>query len=432
VALVDFNPHWCSVLFLQEKVMHMPNEAVITGIGVVTPAGIGVSDFWEGMVSGRSFISPITKFDTTQFTSKVAGVIEHFDPAAYLDPRIVIQTDRWTQFDLVCAQQALADAGLLLKDEDPTRVGAVYAAGTGGNEYGQQQLHICGSQGPKHVSVYLSIAWFYAASIGQVSISNHILGYGRNICAEAAGGLISLGHAAKIIAQETCDVMLVGGSEAPLSPYTFASHQASGLISSASGPFPYRPFDATRSGTIAGEGGANFCVESKEHALKRDAHIYAEIVGWGQSFDGELSREPASDGKAYARAITQALQRARIAPTDIDWIICDGLGTQDGDRSEVKALQQVFGNALSTIPASAPKSMIGRLFNGGSTVDVASALLGLESNTILPTVGLEQQDPDCPIDCVPNHARSSHMRYVLVGARGFGGYNSALILKRPA
>lgn len=227
-------------------------------------------------------------------------------------------------------------------------------------------------------------------------------------------------------------MVFVGGSESPLAPYTFASHQASGLVSPDNGPFPYRPFDVTRSGLVAGEGGANFCVESKEHALKRDAHIYAEVAGWGQTFDGVITRGPASDGKAYSRAIAQALKTAQVNPSDIDWIICDGLGTQDGDISEAKALQSVFGDALSTIPASAPKSMIGRLFNGGSTVDVASALLGMENDTILPTVGLEQQDPNCPLDCVPNQARHKKLKYVLVGARGFGGYNSALVLKRPA
>src|SRR5579875_292620 len=409
----------------------MDMSVVITGVGVITPAGIGISDFWEGMTSGRSCISPITLFDTTRFTSKAAGTVAGFEPAAFLDPRIVAQTDRWTQFDLVCAKQAIEDAGLALQDEDPTRIGAVFAAGTGGNGYGQQQLHICRSQGPKFVSVYLSIAWFYAASIGQVSIRNNIRGYGRNICAEAAGGPIAVGHAAKVITHGLCDVVVVGGSEAPLTPYTFASHQATGLLSSDSGPYPYRPFDATHSGTIVGEGGAGFCLESKEHALKRDAHIYAEVAGWGQSFDGVLTRGPASDGKEYARAITQALQMARLHPSEIDWIICDGLGTEEGDRSEVTALRSVFGDLLTTIPASAPKSMIGRLFNGGSTVDIASALLGMESNVVLPTVRFTQPDPGYEIDCVPNQARSRHLRNVLVGARGFGGYNSALVLKRP-
>lgn len=410
----------------------MPDTAVITGLGVVTPAGIGVPTFWQGMVSGKSFISPLTRFDTTRFTSKTAGTIENFDAEAFLDPRIIIQTDRWTHFDLVCVQEAIRDAGVQIRDEAPAKVGAVFSAGTGGNTYGQQQLHICGSQGPKHVSVYLSIAWFYAASLGQVSISNKIRGYGRNICAEAAGGPIAMGHAAKIIAQRTCDVVFVSGSEAPLTPYTFASHQVSGLLSAESGPYPYRPFDVTRSGAIVGEGGAGFCVESREHALKRDARIYAEVAGWGQSFDGILTRGPAGDGKAYARAISQALQRARLNPEDIDWIICDGLGTQDGDISEVRALQSVFRDALPGIPASAPKSMIGRLFNGGSTVDMACALLALEQNTILPTVGVERLDPNCPIDCVPYQARHKRLRHILVGARGFGGFNSAIVLKRPA
>lgn len=409
----------------------MSEQAVITGLGVVTPAGIGPSDFWEVMLSGKSSISPITSFDTTRYRSKVAGVVANFDPAAYLDPRIVVQTDRWTQFDLVCAQQAIADAALRLQDEDPTKIGAVFAAGTGGNAYGQQQLHICTAQGPKHVSVYLSIAWFYAASIGQVSIAHKICGYGRNICAEAAGGPIAMSHAARIIAQNTCDVVFVGGSDAPLTPYTFASHEASGLLSPDTGPYPYRPFDATRSGTIAGEGGACFCVEGRQHALQRNAHIYAEIVGWGQTFDGILTRGPASDGKAYARAISHALQMARLQPRDIDWIICDGLGTQEGDIAEVKALRSVFADDLSAIPASAPKSSIGRLFNGASTVDIASALLGLRHQVVLPTIGVKQLDPRCPLDCVPDQPRARRLRYVLVGARGFGGFNSAIILKQP-
>ena len=410
----------------------MPKDAVITGLGVVTPAGTGVPAFWQGMLSGKSFITPLTKFDPERFTSKVAGSVTDFDPVALLDPRLIVQTDRWTQFDLACTRQAIDDAGVQIRDEDPTKVGAVFAAGTGGNEYGQQQLHICGSQGPKHVSVYLSIAWFYAASIGQVSIHHRIRGYGRNICAEAAGGPLALGHAAKIISQGTSDVVIAGGCDAPLTPYTFASHQASGLLSSECGPNAYRPFDLTRSGTIVGEGGAGFCVESRAHALQRDAHIYAEIAGWGQAFDGVLTRGPASDGKAYARAISQALQRAQLNPTDIDWIICDGLGTREGDIAEARALQTVFGDALPGIPASAPKSMIGRLFNGGSTVDIACALLSLQQQVILPTVGVQQLDPACPLDYVPDMPRSKRLRNVLVGARGFGGFNSAIVLSQPA
>jgi 3-oxoacyl-(acyl-carrier-protein) synthase len=408
----------------------MSRAAVITGIGVVTPAGIGVTDFWEKVHSGQSCISPITRFNSSKFVSRIAGNVLNFTPTDWLDPRIIAQTDRWTQFDLVCTKQAIDDAALPLRNEDPTRIGAVFAAGTGGNEFGQQQLHICGEKGPNYVSAYLSIAWFYAASIGQASIRHGIRGYGRNICAEAAGGLIAIGHAAKIIAHGICDVVIVAGSEAPLTSYTFASHQASGLISSDDGPFPYRPFDAMRSGPIVGEGGAGFCIESKEHALKRNAHIYAEIAGWGQSFDGIITGEPASDGIAYARAITHALKVAQLQPTSVDWIICDGLGTRSGDISEVRALRAVFQDALSSLPASAPKSMIGRLFNGASTVDVAMALLGLEHGVLLPTVGYAHPDPSCQIDCVPNKARKGKLHHVLVGARGFGGFNAALILRR--
>lgn len=410
----------------------MTREAVITGIGVVTPAGIGKEQFWAGVSSAQSFITPITRFDTTKFASKVAGTISDFVPSDYIDPRIIAQTDRWTHFDLTCAKAALADAHLDLAQEDATRVAAVFAAGTGGNEFGQKQLHLCWEQGRgiRYVSAYQSIAWFYAASIGQVSIATGIRGYGRNICAEAAGGLIALAHAAKIIEQGICDVVVVGGSEASVAPYAFACHQASGLISTETGEFPYRPFDATRSGTIIGEGGAVFCVESKQHAQRRDAHVYAEIAGSGQSFDGIQSREPASDGREYGRAMAQALTSAQVTTADIDWVVCDGLGTREGDLGEFRALQSVFGTDLAGIPASAPKSMIGRLFNGASTVDVAMALLGMEADTILPTVGYTQPDAECLLDCVPNTPRSANLQNILVGARGFGGFNAALVLSK--
>ena len=410
----------------------MSKEAVITGLGVIAPAGTGREAFWNGVRSGKSFLTPITRFDATRFSSKVAGVIPDFQPAQVIDPRIIAQTDRWTHFDLVCAKEAIADANLDIQQEEPTRIGAVFAAGTGGNAYGQQQLHICWEKGPRYVSAYQSIAWFYAASIGQVSINNGIRGYGRNICAEAAGGLIALAHAAKIIEQGACDVVIVGGSEAPVAPYAFACCQASGLVSSETGPYPYRPFDAARSGPIIGEGGAAFCIESKEHAQRRGASIYARIAGGGQSFDGKQTHEPESSGRAYATAMQHALKAAQLESSEIDWVLCDGLGTREGDRAEVKALQHVFGDDLASIPASAPKSMFGRLLNGASTVDVVMALLGMQSDVILPTVGFTQPDAQCLIDCVPNESRSHMLNNVLVGARGFGGFNASLVLRKPA
>lgn len=408
----------------------MTGEAVITGVGVIAPAGIGRKEFWSGVLSGQSFLTPITRFDTSKFVSKVAGVVQDFQPARTIDSRIIAQTDRWTHFDLVCAKEALADAGLDLQQEDQTRIGAVFAAGTGGNEYGQQQLHLCWQKGPRYVSAFQSIAWFYAASIGQVSINNGIRGYGRNICAEAAGGLIALAHAAKIIAQGVCDVVIVGGSEAAIAPYAFACYQASGLMSAETGNYPYRPFDATRSGPIMGEGGAVFCVESREHAQRRDANIYATIAGGGQSFDGTRTRGPENSGRAYAHAMHRALTEAQVNASDIDWVLCDGLGTRDGDIAEVNALQCVFNGDAAYVPASAPKSMFGRLFNGASTVDVAMALLGLREDVVLPTVGYTQPDPECQIDCVPNTPRSRRMKNILVGARGFAGFNSALVLRK--
>lgn len=407
----------------------MSREAVITGIGVVSPAGIGCEAFWQGVSSGQSFISPLTRFDATRFRSKMAGVVEDFQASEYIDPRIIAQTDRWTHFDLTCAREAVSQAGLDIRQEDPTRVGAVFAAGTGGNAFGQQQLHLCWEKSPKYVSAYESIAWFYAASIGQVSIRHGVRGYGRNICAEAAGGLIALAHAARVIGQGLCDVVIAGGSEASIAPYAFACHQASGLISSETGAYPYRPFDVSRSGPIVGEGGAVFCIESKEHARQRGATILGEIAGGGQTFDGQCGREPAQDGKEYARAIRQSLSAARLQPGEIDWIICDGLGTQNGDVAEYRALRQVFAGELEEIAASAPKSMFGRLFNGASPVDVVMALLGMQHETVLPTVGNQQQDPRCPLDIVPEKARSQQLRNVLIGARGFGGFNAALVVR---
>lgn len=409
----------------------MRRRAVITGLGVITPAGVGVSAFWNRVTQGESCLSPITRFDTSGFTAHVAGVIPDFNARQYLDPRLTQQTDRWTHFDLVCAQEALRDARLDLTREEPTRVAAVYAAGTGGNEFGQRQLHTCWGQGPKSVSAYLSIAWFYAASIGQVSIANKIQGYGRNICADAAGGLIAVAHAARLIEDGKVDVALVGGSEASVAPYAMTCYQTAGILSSATGAYPYRPFDVDHSGLVIGEGGAAFCIESADHAEARGATVYAEILGGAQAFDGAFPRDADPQGAMYAYTLARSLAVAGVQPADIDWVLCDGRASQDGDHGEAQALQQVFGPRLGGIPASAPKSMFGWLHNGAALVDATMAILGMRHQTILPTVGLRSPDPACDFDMVPNTPRSAAPAQVLIGARGFGGYHAGLVLRRP-
>ena len=411
----------------------MTRRVAITGLGPVTAAGIGKEAFWDGLEQARSFISPIERYDATRYATRVAGRILDFTPRDWADSRVLVQTDRFTHLAFAGAKLAFEDAGLDLQGEDRDRVSVILASGSGGNEFGQKEIQSLWSKGALYVGAYQSIAWFYAASVGQISIKYKITGRCSVLVAESAGGLNTLAEAARLIRRGVSDVVLAGGSEAPLSPYALTCLISSGLLSTRDDPArASRPFDVARTGFVPGEGGACLVLEELDRAVGRGAPIYAELIGYGETSDGHHPFEPAPDGVQYGRAMRLALERAGVEPADVGALFADAVGTPEGDRIEARAIAQAFGERSSTIPVSAPKAAFGRLLAGAGGADAVAACLALNHGLVPPTINLEERDPACDLNVVTGAPSALGSPVVMVAARGFGGFNAAVLLRRPS
>jgi minimal PKS chain-length factor (CLF/KS beta) len=404
----------------------MTRRAVITGIGVVAPSGMTADEHWSTVTAGKNKLDLISLFDASGYPVKVAGEVRGFDVTDRVDGRLVVQTDRWTWMSLVAAEQALADAGVDVSTVDPDALSVVMASSSGGNQFGQRELQRLWSRPDRTVGAYQSIAWFYAATVGQLSIRHQAKGPSSVLVSESTGGLESLGHAVRTINRGS-SVVLAGGLEAPLSPYALACQLGSGRLSTCSDPLrAYRPFDADATGYVPGEGGAVLIVEDLDHALARGATIYGEIAGWGSTHDAEHT-VPGSGGSArqYARAMRLALAQAAVEPAEVDLVIPDALGVPEFDRSEAEAIDEVFGT--HGVPVTSHKALTGRLYQGGSALDVVTALLAMRTQVVPGNAGSD--NPACDLDFVRT-TRESTVDSVLVGARGFDGYNSSVLLRR--
>jgi minimal PKS chain-length factor (CLF/KS beta) len=410
----------------------MSRRAVITGIGVVAPNGIGIDPYWEATKQGRGAIRRISSFDPSRYATRFAGEVEGFDAAAFIEQRLVVQTDRWTWMAMAAARLAFDDAGWDPASEEMYRMSVITASSSGGNEFGQREIQALWSQGARFVGAYQSIAWFYAATTGQLSIRHGMKGHSAVVVSEQAGGLDSLSLSRRAIRRNGVDVVVAGGTEAPICPYALACQQRNGQLSRAeNAEDAYRPFDARASGHVPGEGGAILLVEELEHAERRNARrIYGEILGYGATNDAYHPFEPAPDGRQLARAMTLALADARIGPEEVDVLFADATGKPEWDALEVKAIEEVFGTRARDVPVTAPKSMVGRLYAGGSSLDVATALLSMRDGVVPPTINLDRPADGCDLSFVTGAARPMEVKTVLVLARGFGGFNSALVLRK--
>ncbi len=408
----------------------MTRRAVITGIGVVAPSGVGLDDHWKTVTSGENRVGPITLFDPTPYATTLAGEVRDFDVSDYVENRLAVQTDRWTWLGFAAAVEAFGDAALDPTRLNPYSIAAVLASSSGGNLFGQRELQRLWSQPSRTVGAYQSIAWFYAASVGQLSIRHQLKGPCSVLVAESAGGLDSLAHAARTV-RRGVPVVLAGGTEGPLSPYALACQQRSGWLSTRTDPeHAYRPFDVDAAGYVPGEGGVVFVVEDLEHALARQAPtIYAEIAGWGATHDGEhTTRTSGGSVRQYTRAMRTALDRAGLAPADIDVVFPDALGVPAYDRAEAAALREVFG-ADTTVPVTTQKPLVGRMYQGGSALDVATALLAMRNDLVPPTAGLDEPAPGCELTFA-RALQPTRVTAAMVNARGFDGFNSSLVLRR--
>lgn len=402
----------------------MRARALVTGMGVVAPTGIGTERHWAATVTGQTAISENPDYVAAGYRSTLGGAVAGFEPQSCLPPRLVTQTDRWTQFGLAATTEALEDATLDLSRFPAYEVGVITGSSSGGNEFGQREIQRLWNSGLGGVSAYQSIAWFYAATTGQISINFGAKGPSSVLVSEQAAGLDALGQARRALRAGN-RVVVSGGVEAPLSPFAHACQQAAGLLSSARDPHAcYRPFDAAAAGYVPGEGGAMFVVEREDSWLGRGgAQAHGEILGYAATFD-----PPTRSGKqpGLARAIELALADAGTQPRQVDVVFADAMGVAELDAAEASAIAKIFGPR--GVAVTAPKSMTGRLYAGGSALDVATALLSMRSGIIPPTAGTAEVPAAYQLDLVMGAARQARIDVALVLARGYGGFNSVLVL----
>lgn len=399
-------------------------RAVVTGIGVATPNGLGVDDFWSATRVGKNAIGRISRFDPSSYPATLAGEIQGFTAEDHLPNRLIPQTDRMTRLALVAADCAFEDADVKPGDIPEYDMGVVTASTSGGFEFGQNELKKLWSKGSQHVSAYQSFAWFYAVNSGQISIRNGMRGPSGVVVSDHAGGLDAIAQARRQI-RKGSKLIFSGGFDASICPWGWVAQLANGRISTRTEPErAYLPFDADACGYVPGEGGALLILEEAEAARRRGAqNVYGEISGYGATFDPKpgSGREP-----GLRRAIELALADAGMAPGQIDVVFADAAGTPALDRAEAEAISAVFG--AGRVPVTAPKTMIGRLYSGAAPVDVVSAVLSMREGLIPPTTNVTLS-PEYDIDLVAHQPRAASVRAALVLARGYGGFNSAVVVR---
>ncbi|MGW7359809.1 ketosynthase chain-length factor [Streptomyces sp. NPDC054802] len=403
---------------------------VVTGIGVVAPNGVGAETFWKSTVEGISALDHVTREGCGHLPLRVAGEVRGFDPGSMVEQRFLVQTDRFSHFAMAAADLALSDAGIAggAYDETPFAVGVVTAAGSGGGEFGQRELQRLWGQGSSYVGPYQSIAWFYAASTGQISIRGGFKGPCGVVASDEAGGLDALAHAAGAVRRGT-DVVVVGAAEAPLAPYSIVCQLGYQELSTCEDPArAYRPFTPQACGFVPGEGGAMLVVEDEEAARGRGARIRATLAGHAATFTGASRWEESREG--LARAIGGALDAAGCAPEEIDVVFADALGLPNADRAEALAIADALGAHGTRVPVTAPKTGTGRAYCGAPVLDTAAAVLALEHGLVPPTPHVLDVCHDLAL--VTGTARPAELRTALVLSRGLMGSNSALVLRRGA
>ncbi|MFC8384367.1 ketosynthase chain-length factor [Nocardia sp. NPDC057272] len=401
------------------------SAAVVTGLGVAAPTGLGLEEYWRTTLAGQSGIRRVTRFDPESYPAQLAGEITGFEAEEYLPGRLLPQTDRMTRLALVSADWAFADAGVRPDELPDYAAGVITASSSGGFEFGQNELRALWSKGGEYVSAYQSFAWFYAVNSGQISIRNGLRGPSSVVVSDQAGGLDAVAQARRQIRRGT-SLVVTGAVDASICPWGWVAQLAGGGLSTVTDPDrAYLPFDAQAGGYVPGEGGALLVLEDAEHARQRDApQIYGEIAGHAATVD------PRPDGPGepgLRRAIERALGDAGITPAEIDVVFADAAGIAELDRIEVDALVAVFG--ARAVPVTAPKTMTGRLYSGAAPLDLAAAFLSIRDGVIPPTIGTDLA-AHYQLDLV-TEARPAPVRTALVLARGAGGFNSAMVVRGP-
>ncbi|HMK44466.1 MAG TPA: beta-ketoacyl-ACP synthase II [Dissulfurispiraceae bacterium] len=407
-------------------------RVVVTGLGMISPLGVGVEASWTSAVAGRIGIGKITQFDASTFPVQIAGEVSGFEPEQWIEPKEVKKMDRFIQFALATSQMAMDDSGLKITSENAERVGVCVGAGMGGLGSIEQYHSILRDKGHRRVSPFFIPMVIINLAPGNISIRFGAKGPNVSPVTACATGSHSIGEAVRWIERGDCDVVIAGGVESCVSALGVAGFAAMKALSTRNDApeRASRPFDAQRDGFVMGEGGGIVIVEALEHALARNARIYAEIVGFGMSGDAYHMTSPAPQGEGAARCMKMALRDAGVSPEAVQYINAHGTSTKYGDELETAAVKTVFGEHAYKLCVSSTKSMTGHLLGGAGGVEAIFSILALRDKVVPPTMNLENPDPECDLDYVPNKARRIDIHYALSNSFGFGGTNASVLFKK--
>lgn len=409
----------------------MKHRVVVTGMGVVTSLGSDLPTLWNNLLAGKSGISRIEAFDTSEYTTKIAAEIKDFDPSVYIDKKDLRKMDRFVQFGVAASKMAIEDAGLAIgENADPDKVGVVVGSGIGGLGTWEDQHTILMNKGPRRVSPFFIPMMIANMASGQISMITGAKGPNTAAVSACATGTHSIGDSFKMIQRGDADVMICGGAEATIRPIGMAGFCSMRAMSTRNDEpeKASRPFDIDRDGFVMGEGSGVMVLESLEHAKARGAKIYAEVIGYGMSGDAYDMVEP--DPEGAARSMVKAIKDAGIEPADIDYINAHGTSTPVGDKSETTAIKKVFGEHAYKLAVSSTKSMTGHLLGAAGGVEAVIVGLTLQNGEIPPTANLDNQDPELDLDFVPNKPRKADVKIALSNSFGFGGHNATIIMRK--
>jgi len=407
-------------------------RVVVTGVGLVSPLGTGTDKTWRALLRGESGVATLTHFDTSRYATRFGGEVKDFDPLVFIDRKEVRKMDLFIRFALAAAELAVADSGIDRADLRSDRAGTYVGSGIGGMGSIEENHKVLLEKGPDRVSPFFLIQTIINEASGQISIRYGVKGPNCANATACSTGTHAVGDSFRMIARGDADIMIAGGAEAPITPLGLAGFTAIKAISERNDEpaKASRPFDARRDGFVMGEGAGVLILEELGRALRRDARIYAEVVGYGMSSDAYHVAAPAPDGDGAARVMARAVEDAGIRPDEIQYINAHGTSTPFNDKTETAAIKQVFGEAARRLAVSSTKSMTGHLLGAAGGLEAGILALSLHHQIVPPTINYEFPDPDCDLDYVPNAARKIEMVHGLSNSFGFGGTNGALVFKR--
>ncbi len=407
-------------------------RVVITGLGAVTPIGNDVSQYWEGLSSGRNGVAGITLFDASRHACRFAAEVKDFDSSGWLEPKEAKRWDRFCQFGVVAAKQAVQHAGLNIDETNQHRVGVAIGSGVGGLLMMETQAHVLNERGPDRVSPFCVPMMIPNMATGLAAIALGAKGPSTAVATACAAGSNAIGDAFRLIQLGLADAMVCGGAESAITPLGVAGFASAKALSFRNDDpaTASRPFDAERNGFVIGEGAGVLVLESLEHAQARGATVLAEIVGYGMTCDAHHITAPSPGGVGGAEAIRLAVADARLEPDQIDYVNAHGTSTPANDKNESSAIKSALGERAYQIPVSSTKSMTGHLLGGSGGIEAVAAVLAIQHQVVPPTINYQNPDPDCDLDYVPNQAREAKVDVVLSNSFGFGGHNVCLAFRR--